>query len=221
MKNYISGWRQQLQKEVAKAMGAKVEPAPAAEAAPQAAPIITSPQRPAPQAAPRTPQRPAPAPDIIDVPPRPSRPMRMPSMRVPRMPMEWIAFLGFLIIFKISTDATYAAMQQVNPNLTWWHCAAAQAVISVVERFMFAGNINAFTVIVLIGDALINAWGLVVDLLPNFFSSGLWSFISSGTDLAGYNYDPATLTGKLIALAVGAFLAWSGDALLDIAMKGR
>jgi len=216
MRDYVTGWRRGGTKAAAPAVTPKATP----QATPQSAPKPAAAPAPlATQPAPRVIQVEAAAPAA----PRAPRVIRMPSLRVPTVPMEWIAILGFVLIFRISTDATYAAAQQIwtDGSVTWWHCAAAQAVASVVERFMFAGNINSFTLFVLAADALINAWGLVVDLLPNFFASGLWQLLGTPIGLSGYRYDQATTEGLLIALALGAFLAYAGDKLLDIAMERR
>jgi len=57
--------------------------------------------------------------------------------------------------------------------------------------------------------------------MPNFFASGLWQLLGTPIGLSGYRYDQATTEGLLIALALGAFLAYAGDKLLDIAMERR
>lgn len=243
VKGHITNYRNTLRKELERVLGGdkKAETKPA-EVKPAETPVTTAPA-PATVAAPTTTEPAATKPrrktvrkgavegEVIDVEEttasrvfKAARTVRVPTMRVPAASMEWLAFLGFLLVFKISTDATHAAAGEIwtDGSVTWWHAAAAQAIISLIERFMFAGNINWFTITVLIGDALINAWGLVVDILPNFFRSGLWELLSGwNSGLSSFAYSQDTIAGLLIALGVGAFLAYAGDKLLDIAMQRR
>lgn len=219
MKNYVTGWRQVVRKEIDRAQRQDAPPVPAA---PAAAPA------PAPAAAPpakRPPRAAAPARgEVIDAAPaRPQRPIVVPSFGIPRMPIQWLFFGGFAFMLLVSTEATHDLAQSMWPGASnlWWKALAAQMIISSIERAFFAGNRNLFTMGVFVADAIIVGVGIGIAMLPGFFSSGVWGFLAAGSELATYQYNETTFIGKLLAIAVGAFVAWSGDAMLDLAVRGR
>lgn len=226
MRNYVTGWRQQVQKEVSRMMGRGPAAPPAAEAtpvqpAPAAAPAAPPPPPVRPARPPKPRHPPAPEVEVIDAAPaRPRRPFVIPEFGIPRAPIRWIFLSGFLFMLWISTEATTDLAESIWPGDLWWHCLFAQIVISAIERVMFAGNVNGFTLTVWVADAVIVGFGVGIAMLPGLFSSELWIWLASGTPLATFAYDSGTFIGKVLAIGVGAFVAWSGDAMLDLAMRG-
>lgn len=145
------------------------------------------------------------------------KPLVLPTLAVPRHTGSWVMLLVFLGLFKVSADATHAAaVITMFPNSPWWTALATQAALSVAERYHFAGNRNGFTWTCLVVDTVLTAAGLGLDLIPRFFQSQVWVFISkvSGVTYSGVDGIPL----GILALALGFGIAWGGDKCLDLAM---
>ena len=201
MKNFVTGWRRAASK-----VGA-----PAADR-PRPAPEYVEPQQTRPPA-----KRPAPAPEaeVIDAPRRPSRPLSFPAFRPPGNIGQWFMIAIWAGLFKLSADATYAAIGGMLEGYTW--ALAVQGGLSVVERFHFAGNRNGFTWGALALDTLFTAVGLGLALLPAFFTTPAYAFI---VDMMG-GFGAGGFSGfslGVLSLILGFVIAYSGDKALDLAV---
>lgn len=205
MKDYVTGWRRGPAR-VGKA------PAPTVEAPRKPAPEIVEPA-PAPVAR----RRPEPVREgeVVDAPRRTSRPLTLPALRVPGNLGQWFMLAIWAGLFKLSADATAAALGGMLASYTT--ALIIQGGLTVVERFHFAGNRNGFTWTALGIDTLFTAVGLGMVMLPAFFTTPAYGFIVSMLNGFGAGgFDGFSL--GVLALGLGFVIAYSGDKALDLAM---
>lgn len=201
MKNFVTGWRR---------------------AAPRVgAPVADPPRKPAPEYIEPERQRPPakrpPEAEVIDAPRprRPPQPISFPAFRPPGNIGQWLMIAIWAGLFKLSADATYAAIGGMLSSYTW--ALAVQGGLSVAERFHFAGNRNGFTWGALALDTLFTAVGLGIALLPAFFTTPAYGFL---VDMAG-GFGAGGFSGfslGVLSLALGFVIAYSGDKALDLAV---
>lgn len=204
MKNFVSGWRRTGSKAGRPADTAE---RPARPEFREAEPAPVEKRR-----------KPAPVPDaeVIDAPRRPARPLNFPTLRAPGNLGQWMMLAVFAGLFKLSADATHAAVGGALPD--YWWAVGLQASISCVERFHFAGNRNGFTWGTLVVDTALTATGLGLVLLPALFTTPVYDFVT-GTLLGGFGAGGVQgFSLGVLALAVGFIVAYSGDKALDLAM---
>lgn len=219
MKNFVTGWRR-APSAAGRDAGPKVEREPLPPPLPKPPRTeIVEPSPAPPTRAPRRPSAPRPEPEIIDAPRaprRPPQPLALPSLRIPANIGQWMMLGVFALMFKLSADATYAAIGGILPSYGW--AVAMQAAISCIERFHFAGNKNPFTLGTLVFDTALTATGLGMALLPQFFTTPLYQFVTS--DLLG-GFGVGGFTGfslAVMAMVFGFIIAYGGDKVLDLAM---
>lgn len=144
------------------------------------------------------------------------RPIRLPRIGIPINVGQWIMLGVAGLLFRVSCDTTYAFLVEMFGAAAYSSAVIAQLAFSTIERFHFAGARNGLTWFTWIADSVINAVGLFVALLPAFFGTGVWLFMCRLTGLDPV--PPGDTMQAVLALMLGAALAYGGDKALDLAM---
>ncbi len=170
----------------------------------------------------------APKQEVIQEPPAEPKPQRainvsvpqvnMPAVHLPTNLIAWITLLSAGVLWYVSVMATDVFLKELFGSVRWWTPFAVQLAFSAVERYLFAGMKNWFTIGVLIVDAIINAAGLFIELLPRFFTTGVWRMLQNGTGIQGDLQGGALL---FAAVMLGILLAWGNDNMLSLAVSGK
>lgn len=202
MKNFVSGWRRPGSNAGRQSVVADPRPSPEIRE-PKPAPIKRR-------------QNVLPDADVIDAPtPRARQPITLPTLRIPGGAGQWAMLVVSALLFKVSADATHAAL---GGWLDYNGALVLQGGLSLIERFHFAGNRNLFTWGAFAADAALTATGLGLVLLPQLFTTPVYAFIT-GYLLNGFGAEGFTgFSLGVFAVAVGIIVSYGNDKTFDLAM---